>query len=70
MPTREERAVDDRELMRALIIEFIGPFALVFMGVGAVILTQGQDVVAIAKLADGSFVRTAANVKVTPAGNC
>ena len=48
MPTREERAVDDRELMRALIIEFIGPFALVFMGVGAIILTAGQDSVAIA----------------------
>jgi aquaporin TIP len=48
MPTREERAVVDRELIKALIIEFIGPFALVFMGVGAIILTQGQDVVAIA----------------------
>jgi aquaporin TIP len=47
-PTKEERAVDDRELMRALIIEFIGPFALVFMGVGAIILTAGQDNVAIA----------------------
>jgi aquaporin Z len=40
--------VNDRELMRALIIEFIGPFALVFMGAGAIILTQGNDVVAIA----------------------
>lgn len=40
--------MDDRELMRSLIIEFIGPFALVFMGVGAIILTQGQDIVAIA----------------------
>src|SRR5215216_232380 len=34
--------------MRALIVEFIGPFALTFMGAGAIILTQGQDIVAIA----------------------
>ena len=40
--------VNDRELMRALIVEAIGPFALVFMGVGAIILTQGNDIVAIA----------------------
>jgi MIP family channel proteins len=40
--------VNDRELMRALIIEFIGPFALTFMGVGAVILTGGNDIVAVA----------------------
>lgn len=40
--------MNDRELTRSLIIEFIGPFALVFMGVGAIILTQGQDIVAIA----------------------
>jgi MIP family channel proteins len=40
--------VNDRELMRALIIEFIGPFTLIFAGVGAVVLTQGQDIVAIA----------------------
>lgn len=40
--------MNDREQMRALIVEFIGTFALVFMGVGAIILTQGQDIVAIA----------------------
>lgn len=40
--------MDDRDLVRPLIIEAIGAFALVFMGVGAIILTQGQDIVAIA----------------------
>lgn len=40
--------MDDRDLIRALIVEFIGPFALTFMGAGAIILTQGQDIVAIA----------------------
>src|SRR4051812_16838062 len=47
-PTREEWAVNDRELMRALVIEFIGPFALVFFGAGAIVLTGGNDIVAIA----------------------
>lgn len=47
-PTREESAMIDRELMRSLIIEFIGPFALTFMGAGAIVLTQGNDIVAIA----------------------
>jgi len=32
----------------ALLMEFIGPFALVFMGAGAIIQTQGQNLVAIA----------------------
>jgi aquaporin Z len=40
--------VRDRELIDALIVEFIGPFALVFAGVGAIIATQGQNLVAIA----------------------
>jgi sulfur-oxidizing protein SoxY len=31
-------------------------------------LAQTQDVIAVAKMADGSFVRTAANVKVTIGG--
>jgi aquaporin TIP len=32
----------------ALAMEFIGPFALVFLGAGAIIQTQGKDLVAIA----------------------
>jgi len=36
------------EWVRPLIVEAIGPFALVFMGAGAIIVTQGQDLVAIA----------------------
>ncbi len=40
--------MNDRDLMRALIVEFIGPFALTFMGAGAIVLTQGGDIVAIA----------------------
>ena len=38
----------DRDLIKALIVEFIGPFALVFAGVGAIIATQGGNLVAIA----------------------
>lgn len=30
------------------VAEFLGPFALVFAGVGAILLTRGQDIVAIA----------------------
>jgi len=33
---------------RKLIVEFIGPFALVYMGAGAIIATGGKDLVAIA----------------------
>lgn len=40
--------MSDRDLTRALVIEFLGPFALTFIGAGAIIMTQGQDVVAIA----------------------
>jgi aquaporin TIP len=36
------------QLMKRLIVEFIGPFALCFMGIGAIALTGGQDIVAIA----------------------
>ncbi len=35
-------------LARKLIVEFIGPFALTFLGVGAIVMTQGNDLVAIA----------------------
>lgn len=40
--------MNDRDLLRSLTVEFLGPFALTFMGVGAIISTQGQDIVAIA----------------------
>jgi aquaporin Z len=48
LPEEEEEAVADRDLIKALIVEFIGPFALVFAGVGAIIATQGGNLVAIA----------------------
>ncbi len=38
----------DRDWLKLAIVEFLGPFALVFAGVGAIIQTQGQDLVAIA----------------------
>lgn len=38
----------DRDWTRPAIVEFIGTFALIFMGVGAIIQTQGKDLVAIA----------------------
>lgn len=38
----------DRETLKQAVVEFIGPFALVFAGVGAIIATQGQNLVAIA----------------------
>jgi aquaporin Z len=40
--------VDNRDVVKPLISEFLGPFALVFMGVGAIIQTQGTGLVAIA----------------------
>lgn len=38
----------NRDLARSLIAEFLGPFVLVFAGVGAIIQTQGNEIVAIA----------------------
>jgi len=38
----------DRDWLKLAVVEFLGPFALVFVGVGAVIQTQGQNLVAIA----------------------
>ncbi|MHB8646359.1 MAG: aquaporin [Thermomicrobiales bacterium] len=52
-------------VVRALIVEFIGPFALVFVGAGAIIATQGGDLVAIALahgLAIGLLVAAAGHV--------
>ncbi|TJZ89914.1 thiosulfate oxidation carrier protein SoxY [Paracoccus gahaiensis] len=45
-----------------------GPLAAKQAAATRIRLAKTQDVVAIAKLADGSFVRTAANVKVTIGG--
>jgi aquaporin TIP len=36
------------EAIRQAIVEFIGPFALMFIGGGSVIVTQGQNLIAIA----------------------
>jgi aquaporin Z len=40
--------MDDRDLVKPLIIEAIGAFALIFMGAGAIVMTQGQNIVAVA----------------------
>ena len=40
--------MNNREWTKLAIVEFLGPFALTFMGVGAIIQTQGGDIVAIA----------------------
>lgn len=45
-----------------------GPLAANQAAATRIRLAKTQDVVAIAKMADGSFVRTAANVKVTIGG--
>jgi MIP family channel proteins len=53
------------EWVRPLIVEAIGPFALVFMGAGAIIVTQGADLVAIALahgLAIGLMVAAAGHI--------
>ncbi len=39
--------VNGRKDVAALVMEFIGTFALIFLGAGAIILTQGKDLVAI-----------------------
>ncbi len=40
--------MEDRDWVKLAIVEFIGPFTLVFAGVGAIIQTQGENLVAIA----------------------
>jgi len=40
--------LENRDWLKLAIVEFLGPFTLVFAGVGSIILTQGQDIVAIA----------------------
>jgi len=57
--------VDNREWTKLLVVEFLGPFALVFAGVSAIIATQGGDIVAIAfahGLAIGLFVAAAGHI--------
>lgn len=39
---------DNRLVLQQAVAEFIGPFALVFLGAGSIIMTGGQDLVAIA----------------------
>lgn len=53
------------EIARKLIAEFLGPFALVYIGAGAIIATGGKDLVAIALahgLAIGLLVASAGHV--------
>ena len=45
-----------------------GPLAANQAAATRIRLAKTQDIVAIAKMADGSFVRTASNVKVTIGG--
>ena len=42
------KGVGGRDWVKLAIVEFLGPFALVFAGVGAIIQTQGDNLVAIA----------------------
>lgn len=52
-------------VLRALIVEFLGPFALVFAGAGAIIATEGGNLIAIALahgLAIGLLVAGAGHV--------
>lgn len=58
---------DDERMntMRALIVEFIGPFTLTLIGAGAIIVTKGGDLVAIALahgLAIGLMVAAAGHI--------
>ena len=55
----------DAQLTRKAIVEFIGTFALCFMGVGAVVMTEGENLVAIALahgLAIGVMVMAAGHI--------
>jgi aquaporin TIP len=57
--------VDNREWTKLLVVEFLGPFALVFAGVSAIVATQGENLVAIAfahGLAIGLFVAAAGHI--------
>jgi aquaporin Z len=57
--------MSNRDWTRSLVIEFLGPFALCFVGIGAIIQTQGGNLVAIALahgLAIGIIVAAGAHV--------
>jgi aquaporin Z len=57
--------VPNNDLARKLVVEFIGAFTLTFAGVGAIIATQGQNLVAIAfahGLAIGLMVLAAGHI--------
>ncbi len=57
--------MNDRDWIKLAIVEFIGPFVLVFAGVGAIIQTQGTNLVAIALahgLAIGLMVSAAGHI--------
>ncbi len=57
--------MDNREWAKLAIVEFLGPFALVFAGAGSIIMTQGQNIVAIALahgLAIGLMVAAAGHI--------
>jgi aquaporin Z len=64
----EVRTVQGEErlnMIRALFVEFIGPFTLTLSGAGTIIITQGKDLVAIALahgLAIGLMVAAAGHV--------
>lgn len=52
-------------MWRSLIVEFIGPFALMFLGGGAIMLTKGENIVAIALahgLAIGLMIAAAGHI--------
>lgn len=57
--------MSERDWIRSIVMEFLGPFALCFIGIGAIIQTQGGDLVAIALahgLAIGLLVAAGAHV--------
>jgi aquaporin Z len=57
--------MEDRDWIKLVVVEFLGPFALVFAGVGAIIQTQGENLVAIGLahgLAIGLLVAAAGHI--------
>jgi aquaporin TIP len=55
----------DEQLVKKAIVEFVGTFALCFMGIGAIVMTDGQNLVAIALahgLAIGLLIMAAGHI--------